>query len=345
MSQTNFIRSPFFDNWFSRFEPQESILICSPYLKGYALERVLSICNMLGSDDGFQVDVLIRGRLEDFIQGSSDIAALEHLIKLNKLDIDRVRRLTNLHMKAYLIDNSNLLIGSGNCTNRGLFTERDSANVEGAISTDCEAIIAQFSEYYREINKYSESLDTFYDKIVSEYDAHIDEYAPRIGKEISALMKKEESKAEYKFRKAEKGKARVSLEITPDLIPQFSNFDDGTYKLIDILFNEEDRGLTFNELGEKLEGPGKKEGAYKKYGENHAKLSELLDLTTISHERPRRVFLTRLGKSFRRSDNARKTNILKNQIFRMDIIRDIIQNSQNKDFNLTSYLMSYLAVG
>ena len=85
-------------------------------------------------------------------------------------------------------------------------------------------------------------------------------------------------------------------------------------------------GLTFNELGENLEGVGKKVGAYKKYGENNAKLSELLDLTTISHERPRRVFLTRLGKSFQRSDDARKTNILKNQIFRMDIIRDIIQN-------------------
>ena len=343
MNETTFVRSPFFDNWFSHFKPQKSILICSPYIKSYALDRVFNICNMFDTYDAFQVEVLMRGRLEDFIQGSSDIAALEYLIQLKNLDLDKVRRLTNLHMKAYLIDNSNLLIGSGNCTNRGLFTERDNANIEGAVSTDSKPIIEQFSEYYNEINKSSESLDTFYDKIVTEYDAHIDEYAPLISKEMSALMSQGESKAEYKFKKEGKKRAVVSLEITPDLIPQFSNFDDGTYKLIQILTNEGNRGLTFNELGEKLEGPGRSDVAYKKYGENHAKLGELLDLTTINNESPRKVFLTKLGESFFKSNDSRKTAILKSQIVRMDIIRDIFQNSQDKDFDLTSYLGSYLA--
>ena len=40
-NMTEFIASPMFARWFLRHPPQRSLLLCSPFLRGGTLERVL----------------------------------------------------------------------------------------------------------------------------------------------------------------------------------------------------------------------------------------------------------------------------------------------------------------
>ena len=345
--QQTFIKSPLFENWFINHKPKKSLLICTPYLKSYALDKIHELYNLAEINSDFSFDVLIRGKLEDFINGSSDISALESFLQLKIVNIDKIRRLTNLHMKAYLLDNTHLLIGSGNCTKSGLFSNSVHSNVEGSLYSTDNDVIADFTDYFCEINKSSESLDIFYDKIINEYNSHIDVFSPTINNEIGSILSKvlkEESKAKYKFREKNVTGEETTTTITPERIPQFSKFEHGAFKIAEILNDEGNIGLNFNELGRILEGPGKKEGAYKKYGENHAKLAELLDFVTITTDRPRKVYLTKLGKSFVDSDDKRQINILKTQIYRMGIIKDIMIKSIEKDFKLSNYLSNYLSI-
>ncbi|MCX5677539.1 MAG: hypothetical protein NTY76_00300 [Candidatus Omnitrophica bacterium] len=127
-----------------------------------------------------------------------------------------------------------------------------------------------------------------------------------------------------------------------ELIPQFSNFDDGTVKVVEILYNENDRGLTFNELGWFLQRRLKKDGAHKKYGENHAKLANLLGFVKINNSRPRNVFLSAVGKELHLARNEQKKLIIKNQLLNMALIKDILSN-YNDVFDLSLYLKQTLS--
>lgn len=348
-----FIKSPIYDNWIKLNKPKQSLLICSPYFKNYSIEKIISNYRLYEVNCPIDLEILIRGRLEDFIQGSSDISALESLLRLDNLDLDKVNRVTNLHMKAYLIDEKKLLIGSGNCTKRGLFVKGALGNVEGSICTTSEKIIRNFNEYYTNIKMQSESLDTFYDKIVNEYNKYIESNKVNrsIVNMISSTIKKDETKSEYSF-KQHRDMSSIDNTIIENTelsaisisdIPQYSNFYNGTYKLTEILIQNGDRGLSFYQLGICLQGK-RSEYANKKYGENHAKLGELLDLVVITSTRPRKIYLTKLGKVFYEANESKKVEILKSQIFRTAIVRDIIQKSNYGSFNLLEYLSKHLAL-
>lgn len=119
-----FIESPIFSNWIEFNKPTKSFIISSPYFKRYAIDEIIKVYGLAKLNCNIDTRILIRGRLEDFIQGSSDISALDSLIRLKNINIDNIMRLTNLHMKAYLVDDKKILIGSGNCTQSGLFAKR-----------------------------------------------------------------------------------------------------------------------------------------------------------------------------------------------------------------------------
>lgn len=364
---TNFIRSPLFENWFYKAEniPKESLIICSPYFKKSAFDQIFDYYSISNDKCEIDIKVLIRGQLNDFIQGSSDIATLELLNTIKKIE---VRRLTNLHMKAYLIDNKNLLIGSGNCTNNGLFANNYSCNVEGAIATDEKLAIKDFNNYYKEICLNSESLNTFYSEIVEQYTEYINKH--KINKIISNSIDKSVREKERNFRYSIKSNIskhskkkkiniridkknntineqyKIESDIDPSDIPQFSQFSDGAFQVPSVLSNYTEKGLTFIELGKILlaKDKNKKNCAYTKYGENHAKLAELLDLATITHERPRKIYLTKLGNLFLTLDEQSKVDLIKNQIFRMKIIKDIINKYSDVDFNINKYLLQHLSL-
>lgn len=332
----NLIKSPLFNNWFESIKIKKSIIICSPFLKKTALEKLINFYNLYNKDIACNIEVIIRGKLSDFFYGASDISALELLIKIPNLEINNVRRLTNLHMKAYLMDEKNLLIGSGNCTERGLFAQNYQGNVEIAIATDNPEVVDNFKEYYYDIISVSQSLNNFYDEIVKGYDDCIAEVPAKEDPKAIRDVESKESKTRFKFKKQD-------ISITSDLIPQFSSFDHGAYDVLKILWEDGDSGMTFLELGKKLEGPGKEKGAYLKYGENHAKLAELLDFVVIDNSRARQVFLTKLGKSFYNSDIRKQEEYIKRQIIRMDVIRDILNQKSQKAFNIEEYLRQFLS--
>lgn len=79
-------------------------------------------------------------------------------------------------------------------------------------------------------------------------------------------------------------------------IPQFSNFDNSTINLINVLSNIE-TSLNYNDVGLLLTEGNKKDAAYKKYGENQSKTGELLELVLINSTIPKTVSLTLLGES------------------------------------------------
>ena len=104
-------------------------------------------------------------------------------------------------------------------------------------------------------------------------------------------------------------------------VPQFSSFDAATNRLPEILeFAPE--GLVFKEIGYQLvKSPNDSAGT--KYGENHAKLAEMLDLVEI-HSRPSKVTSTKLGKYLLGFQPEEKKELLKRLLIRQYIIRKLI---------------------
>lgn len=343
---SEFIRSPQFNNWLCSHKPKKSILICSPYIKKYAVDKIIKEYDLDNKKSKVKVEVLIRGKLEDFLMGSSDLSCLENLSKLKNADDNNITRLTNLHMKAYLLDEVSLLVGSGNCTQHGLFFNNGWGNVEGAIATSENEIIYEFKSYYDEISKSSEPLKNFYSSMIESYNQYIEKRLVniKISNMITSSIKNNESKSDYK---GDLKKSKVILNeesiITAEMVPQFSNFDHGTNEVVEILKKQGDKGLTFNDLGILLEGQGKNDVAYKKYGENHAKLAELLDLVNITNARPRRIYLTSLGEMYYKADSKYRKEIIKTQIFRMYLVKYIIMNFRNINFSLNDILQTSLS--
>jgi hypothetical protein len=342
---SEFIRSPQFDNWLHSHKPKNSVLICSPYIKKYALDKIIKEYGFDNKKSSVKVKVLIRGKLEDFLHGSSDLSCLETLSKLSNVDAGGITRLTNLHMKAYLLDEKSLLIGSGNFTQRGLFFNNGWGNIEGAIATTEDRIIKEFKGYYNEITKYSEPLEKFYSNMIESYKQYIEKGSvnAKISNMIASSIKNDELSSAYtgNFKGTEIVLQEVPI-ITAEMVPQFSNFKDGTNEVVEILTKQGNPGLTFVQLGILLEGPGKTDMAYRKYGENHSKLAELLDLVTISNTRPRKIYLTSLGEMYHKVDNKNRIEIIKTQIFRMHLVRYIIMNYNNSLFNLSGDLQTSL---
>lgn len=127
--------------------------------------------------------------------------------------------------------------------------------------------------------------------------------------------------------------------ITANEVPQFSAWGDVIYRTIDVLYKAGDYAPTFEKMGYFLRGKAS-EVALKKYGENHAKCCEMLDLTAITPTRPRQVHLTVLGKRYYKLENKEKNKVILHQILRMPLMREIIAMSNKPDFCVKNYLMS-----
>lgn len=330
-----FIKSPIFNSWFKKIHVNQSLLICTPFFTSYVLEQIISNFKLMNKDRSkFQLDILIRGKVDDFISGNSDFSLLESLKKMKFVNTNKVLRLTNLNLSAYLSDESELLIGSSNCTPSGLFSVNSSSNVEGAISTTDSAIIDEFKSYYSDIILEGETLDQFYNIIIQKYEKYIEKTSEdNIRKKIRQVYTN--SNANYNFQN--QGILNPSIAISPRLIPQYSNFEDGAYKVVEILDTEDDRGLTFDELGD-LFGVTDTDYARKKYGEEQSKLAEFLDFVAITYTRPRKIYLTKLGKLFIQASCTEKKKIINQQIIRMEIVKDIIQKQLITSFKLVNYL-------
>lgn len=345
---TSFIESPFWENWFVKRTVERSLIICSPYFKKNALDKIIDKFELDDDECLLDVKILIRGTLEDFLQGSSDLTAIDALLGLRCINVDNVRRITNLHMKAYLRDGDDLLIGSGNCTGSGLSFGNILGNVEAGIQTSNENVISDFNSYFNKVFASAEPLTDFYDVITEQYMKEAMSSTKKHPIIISKSAEGErDARFDYRTHMNNKTVLAHGIEMTAQDIPQFSDFDqviNGTL-IIANEFYENGESLTYDKLGELLPGNRKKTNvARKKYGENHAKTAELLEFVTILPERTRKIVITPLGRLFVEAMEEERKRILVRQLLRTTIVQDILNYySLNGPFNILDYLEQYLS--
>ena len=159
----DFVKSPTYQNWLLQNIPNNELHICSPFIKKSTIHKMLSDYKFDDKHEFLKVKIILRGNIHDFEQGSSDVDAVEYLLELTKKYPENifVKFISNLHMKAYLIDKEKLLITSGNLTPRGLMNYGTTGNAEGGIACDDTDVIKQFIQYFNDLFEAGEPIDSF----------------------------------------------------------------------------------------------------------------------------------------------------------------------------------------
>lgn len=120
-------------------------------------------------------------------------------------------------------------------------------------------------------------------------------------------------------------------------IPQISNYDYSTRGICSVMKNMGDPGLTYNELGAALstDGDNKKEGALKKFGENHVKGAAFHGLTHASYTK---WFLTCIGYIFPELDEEMRQYLSARTLLRNPFFHIIVSEAVEHDVNIIKYM-------
>ena len=135
-----YIQPPWENYFFSKVQASEkSLFISSPYIK-YPVAGLL--CEILQSkhNPNVSVQILTRVRIQDLIDGASDLEAFEKLLQLAEvpgLEVT-VKCISNLHAKVYIFDENSAIVTSSNLTPSGL-----KSNVEYGIEITEQVAIRQ----------------------------------------------------------------------------------------------------------------------------------------------------------------------------------------------------------
>lgn len=92
-------------------EVNNEIFIISPFVKTQMARKLASIIN----DNEVKCTIVTRFKRQNFVDGASDLAALEELLDAGA----NIYALKNLHAKLYVIDKDTVIIGSANFTTGG----------------------------------------------------------------------------------------------------------------------------------------------------------------------------------------------------------------------------------
>lgn len=349
----DFVESPIFDNWIKKYKPQKSILICSPYVKKKALEMLLETYG-LENRNNIEFKLLIRGNSQEFtVNKSSDISIFDKFLEMDGFDIDNVHRISNLHMKAYLIDSKYLLITSGNLTDSGMFVISESENFEGGISTDDEETINRFMTYFTKIWEQSQCMNDFYEEVV-------DDYAKYISKEYSDDANVENHVRRKKYKFATKSKLKIvqkSVEEDTSISQNEESYDFTglppvgyiQYILPTLSFLKKyPQGLSYEDLGKMLRNElGMQSGTDErknkqnnvKFGEEKGKYAAYFGLANIVGEKPKMVKLSLFGERYLSLSQIDRNNYIKDQIFaKADICAILKKIDEQENFDVTQYL-------
>ena len=135
-----YIQPPWENYFFSKVHAAEkSLFISSPYIK-YPVAGLL--CEILQSkqNPNLSIQILTRIRVQDLIDGASDLEAFEKLLQLAEvrgLEVT-VKCISNLHAKVYIFDENSAIVTSSNLTPSGL-----KSNVEYGIEITEQVAIRQ----------------------------------------------------------------------------------------------------------------------------------------------------------------------------------------------------------
>ena len=336
-----FVESPLYNTWFKKHKPQKSLTICTPYIKQHALDQILNLFDLNPLMAGFDFKLIIRGTEDEFTHNrSSDISVLDTFVNISGYELDKIRRIDTLHMKAYLIDDTNLLITSGNLTNSGLFVNGGFGNFEGGIATDDRDVIKNFKNYFDLIWNQSNTLPEFYDEIHSIYNEYIK--TSYSDKKVIKRIKRNR----YQFSTT-KDQTLALSNITFDDLPPVGDFD---YVDASIFFIK-DASLTYVELGRKLrncldliplnEDSQKALTNNRKFGEEKGKFLVYLGLATLDRSGSSNKFqISGLGNSYCAMDEDNRKKLIKDQLLSKASIQQLIAYSLDNDQTLNEAIYS-----
>ena len=133
-----FIQPPWENYFFSKVHAVErSLFISSPYIK-YPVAGLLYEVLRSKQNPNVSVQILTRIRVQDLIEGASDLEAFEKLLQLADVSGLKVtvKCLSNLHAKVYIFDENSAIVTSSNLTPSGL-----KSNVEYGIEVTEQGVI------------------------------------------------------------------------------------------------------------------------------------------------------------------------------------------------------------
>lgn len=149
---------------------------------------------------------------------------------------------------------------------------------------------------------------------------------------VAALLKLPiENYIEYIQKKLEK------KNISCKEVCQFSSFEDATISICTKLKTIDNPGVKFSDIGKHLldDGKERKEGAYIKYGENHAKTASSLGLVFEFYNT---YYLSCIGEVYIELEDVDREHFLIRLILRSNLISRMIQASQNGKVNMREFL-------
>lgn len=249
--------------------------------------------------------------------------ALQILSNLNKNNVI-VKINSDLNFTGILVNNSNLFIPKYN-TNKKI--------IDMSLSHSNSDIIIFKNKFDSMLDNCKNDFSYFYNSILDTYinnalniDKNIINYIDNVKSNKTCY------KNSYFYSTTEE-------RLNSSDIPQFSNFKDGAFILPSLLNFNTNCGYTFIEIGKLLCSPGKKDGAYTKYGENQAKLAELLGLVYITSN-PRHIYLSDIGSKYLTLSEDNKYLFLKYQIYNMPVIKCLFNICFNENISISDFLLN-----
>ncbi len=133
-----YIQPPWINYFFSKIQVvKKSLYLSSPYIKNTIATFLYEVLRSK-PDLNLSIKILTRIKIQDLIEGASDLEAFEKLLEINELSGIKaeVRCISNLHAKVYIFDEDSAIVTSSNLTPSGL-----KSNIEYGIEvTDSIAI-------------------------------------------------------------------------------------------------------------------------------------------------------------------------------------------------------------
>ena len=117
-----YIQPPWENYFFSKIQSVEkSLYLSSPYIKNTVATLFYEVLRSK-QNLNLSIQILTRIRIQDLIDGASDLEAFEKLLQLEELEgvNAEVRCISNLHAKIYIFDRKSAIVTSSNLTPSGL---------------------------------------------------------------------------------------------------------------------------------------------------------------------------------------------------------------------------------
>lgn len=141
---------------------EDTFYIVSPFI---GLPIVKRLCSILESNSNIRCEVITRFSREDFVNGASNLHALEKLLQHNV----HIYALRGLHTKLYLIDKKFALLGSANFTSGGFKLNHELSLLIADETNILEDMIKYYDDLLGAIKSKGDFLITL-EQVTSEID-------------------------------------------------------------------------------------------------------------------------------------------------------------------------------